>query len=164
MIKRVLFFIKYSFILFLFVSAGALLPREIKGPFPYAWGYLEGSFNRDMTGWWFSSYQGEGNCRIVNGREAFSHPGARIIFGLVYPPNEKPYPHLWALNDNGKVLDDVCPLDNPSCKQRRVLAVIDAKSLKVLSRTPASEMERKQIAWGVKYLDGLKSGMGVKDK
>ena len=97
----------YCFCAFIFISAGALLPREIKGPFPYAWGYLEGRFNRDLTGWWFSSYQGEGNCRIKNGREAFLCPGGRIIFGTVYPTNEKPYPHQWTTNSHEQILDEM---------------------------------------------------------
>jgi hypothetical protein len=151
--------LKFSFLLFLFVFAGALLPREIKGPFPQAWGYLEGRFNSDLTGWWFTSFQGEGNCRIVNGLEAFSYPGARILFGTVYPLHSKPSPHLWAINSQNQIIDLVYPVSNPSYQQRRIFAVIDAKTLKVLSQTPSSEMERKQIDWGIKYLAGLKSGM-----
>jgi len=149
----------FFLMLFLFVSAGMLLPREIKGPIPRAWGYLEGKFNRDLTGWWFSSYQGEGNCRIVNGRAAFSCPGSKIIFGTVTPPDAKPYPHLWAVDSVGQILDSVCPATNPSCRQRRIFAVIDTKTMNILSQSPASDIERKQIDWGVKYLVGLKTGI-----
>src|ERR1039457_7479180 len=67
----------YCFCAFIFISGGALLPRLIKGKIPYTWGYQEAKHNRDLTGWMFSSYQGEGNCRIVNARLAFSCPGAR---------------------------------------------------------------------------------------
>jgi hypothetical protein len=149
----------YCFCAFIFISGGALLPREIKGPFPYAWGYLEGRFNRDLTGWWFSSYQGEGTCRIKNGREAFSCPGSRIIFGTVYPPNDKPYPHQWATNSHEQIIDDVCPVSNPSCQQRRAFAVIDAATVTIMSQTTVSKMEENQVKWGVQYLAGFKKGM-----
>jgi len=142
--------------LFLFISIGALLPRELKMPFPRQWGQLEGIFNRDLTGLWFSSWQGEGDCRIHSAKLAFKLPGSKIMFGVITPPNKKPYPHLWVEMQQG-IIDSLCPPSQPACQNRRVFAVVNPVTLTVESQNPLSNEEKKLIEWGIEYLGGLKS-------
>ena len=142
--------------LFLFISIGALMPRELKMPFPRQWGQLEGIFNRDLTGLWFSSWQGEGDCRIHSAKLAFKLPGSKIMFGVINPPNKKPYPHLWVEMQQG-IIDSLCPPSQPACQNRRVFAVVNPVTLTVESQNPLSNEEKKLIEWGIEYLGGLKS-------
>jgi len=142
--------------LFLFISIGALLPRELKMPFPRQWGQLEGIFNRDLTGLWFSSWQGEGDCRIHSAKLAFKLPGSKILFGEVSPPDRAPYPHLWVEMQQG-IIDSVCPPSNPACRNRRAFAVVNPTTLALESQNSLNEKEKEQIAWGLEYLKGLKS-------
>jgi len=148
--------LKIVLVLYLFIAIGALLPREIKTPFPRQWGQLEGFFNRDLTGLWFSSWQGEGGCRIHSAKLAFKLPGSKIIFGEVSPPDRAAYPHLWVEMGQG-IIDSVCPPSNPACRNRRAFAVVNPANLSIESRNPRNETEKKQIAWGLEYLRGLKS-------
>ncbi|MRR37385.1 hypothetical protein EG829_22565, partial [bacterium] len=83
------------FYLFLSVVVGILAPLELKEVSPQSWGWLEGKLGWDMTGFWFSPFGGNGNCRIVNSKVAFSRPGSWIIFGELSPPGRRPEPHLW---------------------------------------------------------------------
>lgn len=145
-----------SLILFFFVTIGGLLPREIKTPFPRQWGWVEGKFNRDMTGWWFSTWQGEGSCRLDNSIEAFKLPGSKIMLGLIYPPDTEPYPHLW-VTKGSSVIDLSCSPEKPACRKRRVFAVVDSQTLKIEQQNSMNDKESKQTKWGVEYLKGLKS-------
>ncbi len=90
--------------MFLFVSIGILAPLELKEVSPRAWGWIEGRAGWDMTGFMFSPYGGNGECRIVNSLEAFSRPNTRIIFGEIVPPDREPYPHLWVQDTSAKSL------------------------------------------------------------
>lgn len=142
--------------LYLVIAIGALLPRELKMPFPRQWGQLEGIFNRDLTGLWFSSWQGEGDCRIHSAKLAFKLPGSKIMFGVITPPDKKPYPHLWVEMQQG-IIDSLCPPSQPACQNRRVFAVVNPVTLTVESQNPLSNEEKKLIDWGIEYLGGLKS-------
>jgi hypothetical protein len=155
---RKILFITFKIVLalFLFISIGAVLPRELKMPFPRQWGQLEGFFNRDLTGLWFSSWQGEGDCRIHSAKLAFKLPGSKIMFGVITPPNKNPYPHLWVAMQQG-IIDSVCPPSQPACQNRRVFAVVNPATLTVESQTPLCNEEKKLIDWGLEYLKGLKS-------
>ena len=154
--KIVVSILKAILLFFLFVAIGGLLPREVKTPFPKLWGMLEGTFNRDMTGWWFSSWQGEGSCRIHSANLAFKLPGSKIILGEITPPDQKPYPHLWVEMQQG-IVDSTCPPSQPACQNRRVYAIVNPETLSVESQNQLSDTERKQVEWGIKYLTGLKS-------
>jgi hypothetical protein len=154
--KIFLSFLKIVLLLFLFISIGALLPRELKMPFPRQWGQLEGIFNRDLTGLWFSSWQGEGDCRIHSAKLAFKLPGSKIILGEITPPSRKPYPHLWVEMQQG-IIDSTCPPSQPACQNRRVYAIVNPETLAVESQNQLNDTEKKQVEWGIKYLAGLKS-------
>jgi len=143
-------------LLSLFVIIGGILPRVAKAPCPRLWGKLEAAFNRDMTGWWFSSWQGEGRCRIDNSREAFKLPGSKILFGVLSPPEQKPYPHLWVIQGQIEI-DLVCPISDRACQNRRVFAVVDPVTLAMKYQGQPNSMEKKQAEWGVRYLAGLKA-------
>jgi len=154
--KTVFIILKAFLLLFLFVAIGGLLPREVKTPFPKIWGQLEGIFNRDMTGWWFSSWQGEGECRIHSAKIAFKLPGSKIMLGEIMPPGRKPYPHLWVELRQG-IIDSTCPPSQHVCQNRRVYAIVNSETLSVESQNQLNNTEKKQVEWGIKYLTGLKS-------
>lgn len=152
--------LKYLHYVFLFFVIGVLGPKEIKEPIPELWGFLEGTFGHDMTGFWFSPIGGNGNCRIDNAKLAIAEPDTRkIVFGVVSPPNGKPYPHLWASAPGDQILDTVCPLTNPACRQRRAFAVLDPRTLIVEQKMIIEEMDEYHVKWGQKYLKGLKSAI-----
>ncbi|MRR55411.1 MAG: hypothetical protein EG822_13035 [Deltaproteobacteria bacterium] len=139
----------------LFVIIGGILPRVAKAPCPRLWGKLEGSFNRDLTGWWFSSWQGEGRCRLENSKVAFKLPGSKILFGVLSPQGREPYPHLW-VERGSEVIDLVCPTTDLACQNRRVFAVVDPVALSLEYHGQLNDKEKKQAEWGLQYLAGLK--------
>lgn len=153
--------LKALFLVYLFVAAGAFIPRIAKSPFPEMWGRFEGKFNRDMTGWWFTSWQGEGSCRLENSIEAFRRPGSIIMLGVISPPGKKPYPHLWVA-DNGLVIDGSCNPSKPGCQDRKAFAMVDSGTLKVIWQAPRDEPEKRLIGWGIGYLKGVKSVLSTK--
>ncbi|ANA41739.1 hypothetical protein A2G06_16485 (plasmid) [Geobacter anodireducens] len=144
--------------LFLFFVVGILVPLEIKEISPKSWGWLEGKLGWDMTGFWFTPLGGNGNCRIVNSKEAFRRPGSRVIFGEISPPDRKPYPHLW-VEENGEIIDEVCPPGQLGCSARRQFATVNPVSLQLEERSPQSEKDRRDIRWGIRYLLGLKAAL-----
>jgi hypothetical protein len=145
-----------SVYLFLFVSIGILAPQEVKEISPFAWGWVEGKLGWDLTGFWFSSFGGNGKCRITNSQVAWRLPESKIVFGEVSPPGRRPYPHLWVEN-RGQIVDGVCPPEVPGCSSRRRFATINPTSLTIEAQNPLSEKDQKSIAWGLDYLQGLKS-------
>lgn len=147
------------FYLFLSVVVGVLAPLELKDVSPWTWGWLEGTLEWDMTGFCFSPLGGNGNCRIVNAKEAFSRPGSRIIFGELSPPGRKPYPHLWA-EEEGEIIDVVCPAAQPGCGVRRAFATVNPSTLQIEGQSPQTDKDQRDIRWGISYLGGLKAAMG----
>jgi hypothetical protein len=151
--------IRWLILLFSCLVICVLLPQEIKEPFPWQWGYLEGTLGWDMTGFAFSPIHGSGDCRIKNTREAFQIKGAYIMFGMIYPRQGAPYPHLWAADGAG-VIDVSCPISRPDCQARRSFAVIDAGTLRILTLSPQDELEQHFIVWGLQYLKGFSVAWG----
>lgn len=144
--------------LVLFTCIGILGPLEIKEISPRAWGWTEGKLGWDMTGFWFSPFGGNGACRIINTKEAFTRSDSRIILGELSPIDRKPYPHLW-VEQRGKVIDQVCPPDNPACGNRREFAVVNPCNLQIEKQTPVSDKDLKRIRRGIEYLKGFKSAL-----
>lgn len=144
--------------MFLFIFVGILAPLEIKEISPRAWGWVEGKLGWDLTGFWFTPIGGNGKCRIINSAAAFSLPGSCIIFGEITPLDRKPYPHLW-VELKGKIVDEVCPPENPECRVRRQFATVDTISLQIVSQSSRSNTDFKGIKWGLEYLAGLKSAL-----
>lgn len=150
---------KAVFYMVTFLIIATLLPQEIKQPIPGLWGFLEGSVGWDMTGFAFTPLHGHGKCRIVNGKAGLAIPGSKIVFGVVTPAAGKNYAHLWALDADDHIVDSVCSEEHPECRNRRSFAVIDSRSLKIVSQNPQSDLEKKHIEWGVAYLHGLRSAV-----
>ena len=122
---------------------------------PYYFGRIEGFLKRDITGFCFTEIGGQGRCRIENSISAFKKPTSRIVLGEVFPPAGKSYYHLWAIDDKG-VVDSVCPISTPFCRNRRVFAVINATSLVLERSNLTSDEDKEQVRWGLVYLSGFK--------
>jgi len=149
--------IRFIYFIFLFLIIAELLPKEIKEPIPHLWGMIEGTTGVDHTGFAFTPYGGQGNCRIINARIALSAPGSKIVFGMVTPLNGRSYPHLWVTDKFNKVIDAACVMTEPNCQNRRSFAVIDPTSLYLETKNPSNDAEMHQITWGLEYLSGLKA-------
>ncbi len=139
----------------MFVIVAELLPKQIKEPIPKIWGTIEGTTGLDHTGFAFTPFGGQGNCRIVNARLALKTPGSKIVFGIVTPKNGRKYPHLWVTKDN-QVLDLSCKMTDPNCQNRKMFAVIDPVTLALDAKNPTNPAEEYQVSWGLEYLSGLK--------
>jgi hypothetical protein len=148
--------LQYIYTLVLFFIAAELLPKEIKEPIPRIWGAIEGTTGLDHTGFAFTPYGGQGNCRIVNARIALKTPGSKIVFGMIKPLNGRSYPHLW-VTDKDLILDASCQATSPNCQDRKPFAIIDPITLKLEMENPTNDQEKHQIAWGLEYLSGLKT-------
>lgn len=132
-----------------------LAPKELKEPMPRVWGMIEGVTGIDHTGFAFTPYGGNGNCRIINAKHALKTPGSKIIFGMITPPNGRSYPHLW-VTENGNIYDASCRMTEPACQERKMFAVIDPSTLATEIEKPQNEAESYQLRWGLEYLSGLK--------
>lgn len=157
---RFLRYFKVTNYLVLFIFTGILGPQEVKQISPWAWGWVEGKLGWDMTGFWFSPLGGNGACRITNTKAAFSLPDSRIILGELSPIDRKPYPHLW-VEQRGRVIDQVCPPDSPACNKRREFAVVNPSTMQTEKQIPVSDKDMKRIHWGIGYLRGFRSALGL---
>lgn len=142
----------------LFFCAGYCVPRFLKEPFPHFWGIIESKVGGDITGFWFTPWFGQGNCRIINSKAALEIDGSKIVFGMVTRQDGESYPHLWATN-GANIIDYTCPMTVSSCRNRKVFAVINPQTLVIEYQNASNNAEEHQIEWGISYLSGFKNNV-----
>lgn len=138
------------------------IPLAIQRWCPTLLGKLEGTFERDLTCYFFVIGRGTGDCRIKNSKIAFTDHGAKIFIGHLTDPiimkNNGSDFHLWGRYANDNLIDVTCPpSEDPVCKERTIFATIDADTLKLEYNNPANEKDSKQLTWALSYLPALKT-------
>jgi hypothetical protein len=115
--------------------------------FPTATGYIEG-FTHKYLAW--------GRCRIDNTKAAIRGEGALIFLGYACEGKGELKPHMWA-EVGGKVIDHTYPQESG----RKVFAVVDAKSFKVVWNSACDEHEKELLKWAMEYLPAFARADGV---
>jgi hypothetical protein len=137
----------------------AVVPRKLYDLFPKVVGIVEATLKRDITGFAFSDFGGEGRCRIFNTVATLRHGGdSRIVLGLVYRDG-KEEDHLWGVDDQ-RIIDVVYP--DPS--NRQVLAVVNPHTCAIEASAPRNARDTKNIANAIEYLRGFISTVQRKGK
>lgn len=98
-----------------------------------------------------------GRCRIENPRAVFATGDrtARLVAGVVSWEG-KEYGHLWGVAGNGRVIDVVCPETEPSCRDRRTVAIFNPwqPGLPVVETKITGIGDMLKTTWGRRYLQG----------
>ncbi len=128
---------KFTLLVWLLVISELVLPL-FAWHFPSATGYIEG-FTHKYLAW--------GRCRIDNTKEAIGRKDSNIILGYACEGEGELKPHLWA-EVGGRLVDHTYP----DGKRRKVIAVVDAVSMKVVWHSASCGRDKELLKWAAEYL------------